>query len=108
MKKITRIGIGGPVGSGKTAIVEAITPLLLDAGIRVPEDVAIVGLDDIELAARARVPLTTVQQPVNDIGARAVDYVLARMRGERPVRRQLLPPSLVVRASSTSSSPVAT
>jgi len=35
MKKITRIGIGGPVGSGKTAIVEAITPLLLEAGIRV-------------------------------------------------------------------------
>ena len=35
MKKITRIGIGGPVGSGKTAIVEAITPLLLDLGIKV-------------------------------------------------------------------------
>jgi len=35
MKKITRIGIGGPVGSGKTAIVEAITPLLIDVGIRV-------------------------------------------------------------------------
>ena len=35
MKKITRIGIGGPVGSGKTAIVEAITPLLIDAGVRV-------------------------------------------------------------------------
>ena len=35
MKKITRIGIGGPVGSGKTAIVEAITPRLIDLGIRV-------------------------------------------------------------------------
>jgi urease accessory protein len=35
MKKITRIGIGGPVGSGKTAIVEAITPRLLDLGIKV-------------------------------------------------------------------------
>ena len=35
MKKITRIGIGGPVGSGKTAIIEAITPVLLDLGIRV-------------------------------------------------------------------------
>lgn len=35
MKKITRIGIGGPVGSGKTAIIEAITPLMLDLGIRV-------------------------------------------------------------------------
>ncbi len=34
MKKITRIGIGGPVGSGKTAIIEAITPLLIDIGIR--------------------------------------------------------------------------
>lgn len=34
-KKITRIGIGGPVGSGKTAIIEAITPLLLDLGIKV-------------------------------------------------------------------------
>ena len=35
MKKITRIGIGGPVGSGKTAIVESITPRLIDLGIRV-------------------------------------------------------------------------
>jgi urease accessory protein len=34
-KKITRIGIGGPVGSGKTAIVEAITPRLLDLDIKV-------------------------------------------------------------------------
>src|SRR6478609_2937392 len=34
-KNITRIGIGGPVGSGKTAIVEAITPRFLDLGIRV-------------------------------------------------------------------------
>jgi urease accessory protein len=35
MKKITRIGIGGPVGSGKTALVEAITPILIDMGVRV-------------------------------------------------------------------------
>ena len=34
-KKITRIGVGGPVGSGKTAIVEAITPRLLEMGIKV-------------------------------------------------------------------------
>jgi len=34
-KKITRVGIGGPVGSGKTAIVEAITPRLLDLGLKV-------------------------------------------------------------------------
>ncbi|AWU92984.1 urease accessory protein UreG [Azospirillum ramasamyi] len=34
MKKITRIGIGGPVGSGKTAIIEAITPRLIELGIK--------------------------------------------------------------------------
>ena len=35
MKKITRIGVGGPVGSGKTAIIEAITPKLLGLGVKV-------------------------------------------------------------------------
>ncbi len=35
MKKIPRIGIGGPVGSGKTAIIEAITPILVDLGYRI-------------------------------------------------------------------------
>ena len=73
---------------------------LLDRGVRVPDDIAVVGLDDIELAARARVPLTTVRQPVDEIGAHALDAVLARLRGERPPIRQLFPPTLVVRASS--------
>jgi urease accessory protein len=35
MKKISRIGVGGPVGSGKTALIEAITPLLIDSGVRI-------------------------------------------------------------------------
>jgi DNA-binding LacI/PurR family transcriptional regulator len=73
---------------------------LLDRGVRVPDDIAIVGLDDIELSARARVPLTTVRQPVDRIGQLAVDTLLARLRGEHPPTRQILPPSLVVRRSS--------
>ena len=35
MKKITRIGVGGPVGSGKTALIEAITPRLMEMGIKI-------------------------------------------------------------------------
>lgn len=35
MKKICRIGVGGPVGSGKTAIIEAITPILMEMGVRI-------------------------------------------------------------------------
>ena len=73
---------------------------LLDAGLRVPGDVAIVGIDDIELAARARVPLTTIRQPVDIIGARSVDNILARLRGERPAVRQLLNAELIIRAST--------
>jgi LacI family transcriptional regulator len=73
---------------------------LLDRGIRVPDDIAIVGLDDIELAARARVPLTTVKQPVDRIGELAVDTLLARLGGEHRPTRQLLEPTLIVRQSS--------
>jgi len=72
---------------------------VLDAGLRVPHDIAIVGLDDVELASRARVPLTTIRQPAARIGALAVDSVLARLRGEHTPVRQLLTPELVVRRS---------
>jgi DNA-binding LacI/PurR family transcriptional regulator len=72
---------------------------LLDAGVNVPNDVAVVGMDDIEMAGRARVPLTTVRQPADRIGALAVETLLARLRGERPATRQLLAPELIVRAS---------
>jgi DNA-binding LacI/PurR family transcriptional regulator len=73
---------------------------LLDHGVRVPEDIAVVGIDDIELAARARVPLTTVRQPADQIGELAVERLLARLRGEHPATRQILEPQLVVRRSS--------
>jgi LacI family transcriptional regulator len=72
---------------------------LLDSGVRVPDDIAIVGLDDIELASRARVPLTTVRQPTDRLGALAVDTLLARLHGERPATRQLLAPELIIRRS---------
>lgn len=77
---------------------------VLDRGISVPDDIAIVGLDDIELAARARVPLTTVRQPVDRIGTLAVDTLLARLRGEHPTTRQILEPTLIVRRSSGATS----
>ncbi|MDM7900098.1 GTP-binding protein, partial [Brucella melitensis] len=35
MKKIPRIGVGGPVGSGKTAIIEAVVPILIKLGYRI-------------------------------------------------------------------------
>lgn len=72
---------------------------LLDCGIRVPEEIAVVGVDDIEESARARVPLTTVRQPTRRIGALAVDTLIDWLAGTpRPIR-QLFDPELVIRES---------
>jgi DNA-binding LacI/PurR family transcriptional regulator len=72
---------------------------LRDHGVSVPDDIAIVGLDDIAVAARSRVPLTTVRQPTDRIGALAVDAVLAQLRGERTPIRRLIAPELIIRQS---------
>lgn len=72
---------------------------LLDAGLRIPDDVAVVGFDDIQRAAYAPVPLTTVRQPTETIGRLAIETILRRI-GRQPVEpRVVLPPELVIRES---------
>ena len=55
-----------------------------DAGLRVPADVSVVGFDDIPVAAHVAPPLTTVHQDFPELGRRAVQILLARLRGEEP------------------------
>jgi DNA-binding LacI/PurR family transcriptional regulator len=73
--------------------------VLADAGLRVPEDVRVVGFDDIPAAGLANPPLTTVTQDSPAAGRRLVDLLLQQIRGE-PVQSQVLPTRLVVRRSS--------
>ena len=74
---------------------------LRDAGRRVPEDVAVVGFEDSPIAAQTDPPLTTVYQPVEEMGRQMVRLLLARIRGEdlRPPY-VLLDTHLVHRASA--------
>jgi LacI family transcriptional regulator len=72
-----------------------------ESGVRVPDDLSIVGFDDIELSAYTSPALTTVAQPKERIGALAVDMLLERVGGKRrDARKVVLQPELRVRAST--------
>jgi DNA-binding LacI/PurR family transcriptional regulator len=73
---------------------------LLALGRRIPEDVRVVGIDDVKYAHLLPVPLTTMHQPCAAIGAIAMATMLERLRHpELPTRDILLPVRLVVRRS---------
>ncbi|HYO42711.1 MAG TPA: LacI family DNA-binding transcriptional regulator [Candidatus Limnocylindrales bacterium] len=75
--------------------------VLVARGRRVPEDVALVGYDDSPIAAATQPPLTSVRQPIEEMGPEAVHLLLdAIERAERPPRRVVLATELVPRASS--------
>jgi LacI family transcriptional regulator len=70
-------------------------------GLRVPDDVAIVGYDDIEFAAAAAVPLTSVRQPRGQLGRRATELLLDEATNPDHRHEQVLfTPELVARAST--------
>ncbi|MFC9971394.1 LacI family DNA-binding transcriptional regulator [Spirillospora sp. NPDC127200] len=71
-------------------------------GVRVPEDIAVIGYDDIDLAASAAVPLTTIRQPRRELGMEAAELALAETaEGARHEHRQIiLAPELVIRESA--------
>jgi LacI family transcriptional regulator len=70
-------------------------------GLRVPDDVAIVGYDDIDFAAAAAVPLSSVRQPREQLGRTAADLLLEEVDDPNHQHRHVVfQPDLVVRASS--------
>lgn len=85
---------------GRTRAIGAMEAVEED-GLRVPEDISIVGYDNTRLAQLRHIALTTVHQPRFEIGAAAVRLVLERLEeGRTEARRLVLPPSLVVRSTT--------
>jgi LacI family transcriptional regulator, repressor for deo operon, udp, cdd, tsx, nupC, and nupG len=70
-------------------------------GLRVPEDISVVGFDNIKVSAFMDPPLTTVDQPAYDMGRRAVEVLVSQIRKEPLTRsKEVLPFQLIERESS--------
>lgn len=71
------------------------------AGFEIPEDISLVGFDDLAIAGLPRISLTTVGQPRSTLGEESVGLVLERLREDRHVaRRVVTAPFLVIRATT--------
>lgn len=83
------------------AVAVAVVRRAREVGLLVPADLAVTGFDDVPWADFVDPALTTVRQPLGDLGARAVDMLRERIdRPDRPPRHETLPVALVVRRSS--------
>jgi LacI family transcriptional regulator len=72
-----------------------------DAGLRIPEDIAVIGFDDLPLAAQQNPPLTTIRQPIKEMGYMAVKTLLKAMDNpDGEVFQTIIRPNLVVRQST--------
>jgi DNA-binding LacI/PurR family transcriptional regulator len=72
-----------------------------EVGLRVPDDISVVGFDDIQSAAYTSPPLTTVRQPLKKIGEIAAQTLLDRIEGKiKYVSEIAIEPELVVRQST--------
>ncbi len=77
---------------------------LRESGRRVPEDVSVIGFDDIQSAAYQNPALTTVRQPLREMGVIAAETLLSRINSPRPANEYpkeiMVKPELIVRAST--------
>ena len=70
-------------------------------GLRVPRDISVIGFDDIPMASQVFPPLTTIRQPLAEMGRAAVRMMIAMLRGvEPPSQRITLTTELVLRGTT--------
>ncbi|WP_413736563.1 ribose operon transcriptional repressor RbsR [Sodalis sp. RH21] len=88
------------VFTGNDAVAVGVYQALFQAGLSVPQDMAVIGYDDIELAKYMTPPLTTINQPKDSLGELAIDTLIYRLQNpDTEPQILVLTPELVDRAS---------
>jgi len=88
------------VFAGNDAMAVGVYQAIYQHKLRIPEDIAVVGYDDIQLAQYLTPPLTTIHQPKDELGELAIDTLLHRLQEpEAEAQILVLTPELVVRGS---------
>ncbi len=75
--------------TGNDAMAVGVYQALFRAGLSIPDDVAVIGYDDIALSEYLTPPLTTIHQPKNTLGQVAIDLLLHRIEEKKGERRFL-------------------
>jgi LacI family transcriptional regulator len=73
---------------------------LRDAGRKVPEEVSVMGFDDIEFASIAYPALTTIRQPLQEMGATAAELLIRKLANDESIQNIRVRPELIVRSST--------
>lgn len=101
LELVKQVGPDGIFCSSDLLAVGAINALL-ESGLKVPEAVRVVGFDDTSIAANSRIPITSLQQPIEEIGRLAAQNIVNMMESsqEQDGRQIKLPVKLIERSST--------
>ncbi len=106
LRDVTRVMFGGVeqpdavfVGNDHMAIA-AMDVLRFELGLRVPEDVSVIGYDDVPQASWPTYDLTTISQPVDRMIEETVDVVLGRINGDKDIAHRQISGELIIRGSA--------
>jgi LacI family transcriptional regulator len=99
MKTLLQRGVDAVFAASDMMAVGALHAIS-EAGLRVPEDIGLVGFDDLPVAGMSNPPLTTVHQPIREMGSLAAQALINLIKGQITQPYQLvLPPELVIRST---------
>ena len=83
----------------------AIIEVANSMGLSVPQDLSVIGFDDVPEASRANPPLSTIRQPMKTLGATAAKLLLSLLEGEQPEETHIRLPTRLVRRATTAPPP---